>query len=461
LGPPQARVAVDLRGGRAAVDEIHIARRAISDRQGIAKNTSTRAFYGLAGFFLLAVFAFEIFAKFFPASPYWLGFYLGFLSLIGVLSTLARVRMWQPVAEDYRAVAEMLRVQRAWWEAGLTHRVDWEHLEGAAQDLAPIREAAKTVIVWTLLRCGWPDPDGSVNWIHVRGNEPDARPLRGGATPSDWIGSQLWYFTNKVEDRDKDVQAVDAWSWSLFVASGALGAVLWSWFAFHKVEAWFDETAASLSFSLDGHSVGWVLILVAAIDAWILHRSFRNRRVAELLMITVGVLAGIAVAFDARPFAWFLIGLGVIGFRALNRDLHKGTFAAVLTLVLSLVAAVAAAFMLVSAHDWIVAATGPNPHAVPHAIVALLVFMTACAGALRYLVERLNIEAEALDYRDARGRFERAEQLLAEGADAETGTPADQKKARDLVHELGRLALEENEAWLKSRRERPLTPVVG
>jgi hypothetical protein len=30
-----------------------------------------------------------------------------------------------------------------------------------------------------------------------------------------------------------------------------------------------------------------------------------------------------------------------------------------------------------------------------------------------------------------------------------------------MVYELGRLALAENEAWLKSRRERPLTPVVG
>jgi hypothetical protein len=76
-------------------------------------------------------------------------------------------------------------------------------------------------------------------------------------------------------------------------------------------------------------------------------------------------------------------------------------------------------------------------------------------------MERLNIEAEALEYRDALGRFERAERRLARAADPATGTPADQKAARDIVFELGCLALAENEAWLKSRRERPLTPIVG
>jgi hypothetical protein len=33
------------------------------------------------------------------------------------------------------------------------------------------------------------------------------------------------------------------------------------------------------------------------------------------------------------------------------------------------------------------------------------------AGAKRYLTERLNIEAEALEYRDARRRFERADRI--------------------------------------------------
>jgi hypothetical protein len=91
-------------------------------------------------------------------------------------------------------------------------------------------------------------------------------------------------------------------------------------------------------------------------------------------------------------------------------------------------------------------------------VVITLVVMSAVAGAFRYLTERLNIEAEAHEYHDAHQRFERARHALAVDAN---GEPKDVQRARDIVHELGRLALTENEAWLKSRRERPLTPVVG
>ena len=49
----------------------------------------------------------------------------------------------------------------------------------------------------------------------------------------------------------------------------------------------------------------------------------------------------------------------------------------------------------------------------------------------------------------------------APGSDPVSGAPADEEAAQRLVHELGRLALAENEAWLKSRRKRPLTPIVG
>ena len=85
----------------------------------------------------------------------------------------------------------------------------------------------------------------------------------------------------------------------------------------------------------------------------------------------------------------------------------------------------------------------------------------AIAGALRYRMEKLNVEAEALDYRDALRRFERAERRLAHGSSPTSGAPADEEEGRRIVLELGRLALAENESWLKSRRERPLTPIVG
>ena len=77
-----------------------------------------------------------------------------------------------------------------------------------------------------------------------------------------------------------------------------------------------------------------------------------------------------------------------------------------------------------------------------YAVIITLVVLSAAAGALRYLIERLNVEAEALEYRDARGRFERAERRLARGADPATGTPANEEAAKRVVSEdFGRLAL--------------------
>ena len=143
-----------------------------------------------------------------------------------------------------------------------------------------------------------------------------------------------------------------------------------------------------------------------------------------------------------------------------------------LTIVLSLAAAAALALALIrlgpvlphGSHGE--AARGghcANPHAghpdhaVDSAVIVCLVVLSAIAGAIRYLTEKLGYEAEAIEYRGALQRFWRAEEILCEAAD----DPDRQQEAHDVVLELGRMALIENEAWLKSRRERPLAPVVG
>jgi hypothetical protein len=159
---------------------------------------------------------------------------------------------------------------------------------------------------------------------------------------------------------------------------------------------------------------------------------------------------------------WAALAALTAFFRVLNRDL-EGVRAAFATVILGIVAASFLALALVSfaPHLDSLLGIGDIPKTTEHAFIVTLVVMSAGAGAWRYLTERLNIEAEALEYRDARERFERAEKLLAADADPVSGVPRHQAWAQGLVHELGRLALAENEAWLKSRRERPLTPVVG
>jgi hypothetical protein len=410
-GSTDAAIPVDLSPIADVPNALKLARLGISSRQRSVNSYAKGLFYLLASLFVSAVVAFEIFAKFFHGSWWWLGGYLVFLALIGLTVLLGRWRLWDAVAEDYRAVTEILRVQRAWLSAGLTARVDREHLQGVDQDLAPIRECAKTIVVWILLRHGWNEGAPVRDWAHVRGTSMQPRNLRGEKNPpDDWIGSQLWYLIHNGENRERWVQVIDAASWCLFVVSGVLAAVLWTWLAFPKLATMFEDRAHCL-------------------PSWV----------------------------------WFLLAAGVIGLRIWTHDIYRGLGAIVLTGALGALAAIVVALAFVSAGPLIVHATRMDDahFAVTNAVIAGLVVLSAVAGALRYLMERLNIEAEALDYRDASGRFERAEQRLARGLDPATGAPSDEEAAKRIVYELGYVALAENEAWLKSRRERPLTPVVG
>ena len=149
------------------IGEIERVTEMISERQVRTNRTSRWCFRLIAGFFIIAIFTFETFVKFFEHNPFVLLGYLGILTLIGAVVWVAQANAWQPDAEDYRAVAEMLRVQSAWWSAGIDERVDREHLQGASPDLIPIRYAGTAIIAWLLLRCGWTIPQA--DWSKVRG----------------------------------------------------------------------------------------------------------------------------------------------------------------------------------------------------------------------------------------------------------------------------------------------------
>ncbi len=403
-------------------DALNSARARISARQREANSQVRGDFKWLAWLFVVAVVMLEIYAKLFHDNAWLLLLYLFVIGVIGMRALRARWELREAVAEDYRAVAEILRVQSAWWWAGLDERVDREHLQGVDQDLAPIRDCAKTIIGWILLRHGWSDDVRPRDWARVRGKSVKPRDLQGGKPPGDWVGSQLWYFVNNGEDRETRVHVIDAVSWTLFVVSGVLAGVLWTWIAFPQALTMFTHMAH------------------IRLPSW---ASF--------------------IGFDISPLAWLLLAMLIIGFRIWNHDVRRGLGVLLLTGASGILAAVPLALALVGAGPLIVRVSDirSDELAAIYAVIIGLVVLSAGAGALRYLMERLNIEAEALEYRDARGRFERAERRLARGSDPATGTPADEEAAKEVICDLGRLALAENEAWLKSRRERPLTPVVG
>jgi hypothetical protein len=533
-GPADAAVTVDLSPIENIPDALNLERAQISSRQRKANDHAKRGFYWLAGLFVFDVLIYEIFANFFHDSWVLLGCYLLVLAWIVVVAFWERWKLFGAVAEDYRAVAEILRVQRAWCSAGLKARVDREHLQGVDQDLAPIRDCAKTIIAWIFLRHGWKDGTPIRDWAHVRGTSVQPRDLRGEKkSPNDWIGSQLWYFIKNGEDREARAARDDAVSWCLFVASGVLGAVLLTWLVSDKAMSCFAHLsdkamsffahAAHIRLPSWAKAIGfdiscflWAGLAVAAIKFRGLNHDFRQGWKALVLTGALGVFAAIflALAFvSAGPLivclihilehilvflhildpqtptpdvhfavinavisvlVWAGLAVAAIKFRGLNHDIRQGTKAFVLTIALGALAAFFLALAFVSAGPLIVRlihtlehildpqTPTPDVHfAVINAVISCLVVLYAVAGAKRYLMERLNIEAEALEYRDARRRFERAERRLGRGSDPVSGAPAEEEAAQRLVYELGCLALAENEAWLKSRRERPLTPIVG
>jgi MFS family permease len=391
----------------------------ISGTQMRQNRRSRWSFYWLAGFFVLALLAFEIYAKFDPNRWYVLSGYLLLLLMIAVVVLLARWNLSQAKSEDYRAVAEMMRVQHAWWSAGIPNRVDREHLQGADRDLARIRDGTTSVIAWLLIRHGLKKP--TVNWSEVRANLPtDRTRTRAPGESDDWVGSQLAYFSSKQKAREDHVHRADATSWTLFIASAVMAGILCVWVA--DAQHWGDR--------------------VFRFSTWVSSRlKFDGATWA----------AGLSIA------AWALAAYLALRFRIANRDL-KGLPAILATLGLGLIMGSLLSLAILELAP-LLQAGAPQATAVKLMMV-VLIGLSAAAGARRYLLERLNIEAEAHDYRNARQRFERAEHLLWTWR-GDAGEPTNPTAARKLVIDLGHLALAENEAWLKSRRERPLTPVVG
>jgi hypothetical protein len=380
------------------------------------------AFTVLGVLFVLAVLAFEIFAKFFHDSAYALSVYVVLLFLVLGLYYVARRKRWQPDAEDSRAVAELLRLQYAWWRAGLSARVDHFHLRGADQDLARVREAARNAIVWAKLaaeeRCA------DENWLEVwRPHKPDAGRRR------DWVGEQAEYFEAREEERETSARNFDVLSWMLFVTSFWLAVDLglflgwkllgWEWLP-HALDGVAVPIAAAGTWTV---AAAVAVFLAAACAVWLLRACISETDTWETIVLTA-LLAFVVAAFltlGARVAAELLAMLFP------DYSAHHGLTREIFTSYLMVVA---------------------------------IVVLPAMAGAMRFVAEKRAYEAEALSYREALRWFQHADELLAQAPPGK-GDQASDDRARGIVTELGILALRENEAWLKARRERPLTPVIG
>jgi putative Mn2+ efflux pump MntP len=370
-----------------------------------------------------------------------------------------------------------LRVQLAWWHAGLKQRVFDFYLQGADRELARVREGVRNLV--TMAELSASGAGSHTDWKQVF-DLGDRKPLPAGGHiadhPRDWIGSQLAYFELRHRQREARHRFTEALSWILFLTSGLLSVLL-------LCGLWLGKRHMLPPVLASEHAdpVGATALVVGSIAfASACWWGFAKARptpdpVVRIGLATVfGLFAAIALGVALRSMAvtasdphWLAPALLVSGMvyggywvaRVLpdvNRT-HPAKTAAAMGAILMTTLGLLAVASRFSDHF------GHHPNTdllTEYMAILVIAFLPALAGALRFVSEKMAVEAEALSYRDALGWFEKAARLLTEARPGQ-GHPEADARARGIVLHLGKLALQESQQWLKSRRERPLTPLIG
>jgi hypothetical protein len=233
--------------------------------------------------FLLAVALFEGMAKFTTDWPFarasgvtWWGGTGYALAVFGALLIyiLAWWGRWQPLHQDYRAVNEVLRVQMAWWAAGLVKpqdRADRQYLVGAGGTLRRVRRFASAVI----------------NWLELRGYHavPEQTEVES------WITGQIEYFERNAVKREKQLRAAVWLSWGSF--SLAFGLALW--LAIYTAGA--KDMLAGLAHLLNESQFNWAALLGSVLLVFLLVSVKLGRTVEPYLPIlwTICAAAGFTI----------------------------------------------------------------------------------------------------------------------------------------------------------------------
>jgi hypothetical protein len=362
---------------------------------------------GLAALFVLAILALEIYSGFNRQGAWrWtISAYAVLVGLAFLLYHIARRRAWQPIAEDYRAIAEALRVQIVWWEAGLTqpaYRVDQFYLRGARGSLALVRAALRHMID---AACLWPP-----------------RPNPTSEPQQQWIRGQISFFEAKIADRRASLSTTEAWIWFLIMMAMGPIAVLLAL----ETKLGPAEGALRLMSQHGDFRIGFAVFVVATGLVLMICRRTVPRWASE--MIRHGDQHGRMLNF--RRFA--------IAFAA--------------GLLLSLIVVLGWA-------EW--RKSDVDPFALRELLVISTVMLTAVAGALRFIADKMSWEAEVNGYEEILDTFQHANAELTT-IRSEDPMPADAAAARNsIILELGKEALDENETWIRRHRERPLEPLVG
>lgn len=236
-----------------------------------------RVMWAVYGFAMLAVVSFQLYAHAFPKDdPRVVLFLAGYVAVLGVADIvylISRRRQSQNKFQDYRAVAEGLRVQFYWRLAGLDRSAADYYLRKQRDELAWIREAIRGAGVRAA-------PAG----------EGDLRALESG-----WIGSQRDYFTRSTSRERNRLSKYRA------VAGGViLASLLWAIPSValtvrHIPEGRFDWTRL----------LQLPLLVVSLVLAW--HLAFTGSQVLR----GAGSRGARAVLGELRPFVLGAVGGGL------------------------------------------------------------------------------------------------------------------------------------------------------
>ena len=396
--------ALEKRAGRHTGDAgVHVqrVRLALSAVQSDLTHRVRQSIWFFGALFVVAILSFELSAG--PLSSPWaaLGYPVLVLVGVGYYRWASRGR-WQRLAEDYRAASEALRVQRVWWQSGLTGREDRVgryYLRGA-------RGAPRQLRIFI---------DHLIDAAQVCFRPPA---VEEGAVTA-WADSQVEFFDKRVEPRRRWLSLVQGGSWFL-VAVSVVEAICLAALRIPGVETVLSR-AAGLGWPLRAAVLGAAIATFAGVATGVIHsRLAEARQGAE----------NPALSYPT-PADW--IGGAVAGLA-----------------LATLLCDAATLIGLEGAHE---------PARVAREMVAIFVIVPAAiAGSIRYVAEKLSWEAELSGYEHACERFRRGLDALtaarAQGAEAS-------EEYRQVVRAMGVEALAENENWLRAHRERPLEPLVG
>jgi hypothetical protein len=371
----------------------------------------------LAVLFCVAIFMFE--AQLDLNKRWGVFGYITALVLGMSIYKFAWTRRWQPIAQDYRAVSEALRVQIAWWNCGLVearHRVDRFYLRGTTGSLGLVRAAIRHMVDAAALlshgdqHAGEQQVRSSHDSRDCHGNDAARQAVEGGQT---WIEEQISYFDDRLGKRRTWVSFVDAAGWFLLVASLC------------------PEVVVAIN-SIHGDVVRPVL----------------NKYLAQFQpeLVFVAIVIVIILAFLISSARWLFSGEA-------RMDRDKRVFETphvAVSLIVGLLLAIAlyqcAAFL---GYD--------NPS--NSTLIIGGVSVASIAYGMQFICDRLSWPGEMRGYEDALEIFRRAQSTLREIDGLAVDAAERTVLQKTIIEALGKEALKENESWLRTHRERPLEPL--